>query len=105
MNELDLILADFDESQLTELLKNTDVEPDENLNERIKARVIPELTGEPSDKIRKLPLSKLIAAAAVVVALVSWAVAVAMYYEPVDKNLPILTTTESQSVQPIKLRC
>lgn len=95
MNELDLIIADFDESQLTELLKNTDVEPDENLNERIKARVIPELTGEPSDKIRKLPLRKIIAAAAVVVALVSSAVAVAMYYEPVDKNLPILTTTES----------
>ena len=67
MNELDLILTDFDESQLTELLKNTDVEPDENLNERIKARVIPELTGEPSDKIRKLPLRKIIAAAAAVV--------------------------------------
>jgi len=93
-----LIFADFDESQMTELLKNTEAEPDENLNERIKDRVIPELLGENNGKIKKLPLRKIIAAAAAIIAVVSSAVALAMYYEPVDKNLPVFTTTSPSSV-------
>lgn len=111
MNELDLIFADFDESQMSDLLVNADTVPDRELNERIKARVIPELIGENRGKIKRFPLRKFLAVAAAVVAVVSSAVAVAMYYEPVDKNLPVLTTTaptvsttdKAQNLNPLML--
>lgn len=93
MDELSLIFADFDESQMSELLESEESEYDEALSERIKERVIPELFGEGKGKVKKFPLRKVVATAAAIIAVVASAVAVAMYYEPVDSALPVLTTT------------
>lgn len=111
MDETDLVFVDFDESQMTDLLENVDIQPDKNLNERIKEKVIPELLGENKGKVKKFPLRKILAVAAVLIAVISSAVAVAMYYEPVDKNLPVLTTTapsvssteKSQNLNPLMI--
>ena len=40
MNELDLIFADFNESQMSELLENEDTTYDAELSERIKERQV-----------------------------------------------------------------
>lgn len=111
MDEFNLFFADFDESQMSELLENEETGTDEALNERIKSRVIPELFGDEKGKIKKFPVRKLVAVAAAIVAVVSSAVAVSMYYEPVDRNLPVVTTSspseattfEDEQLSPIML--
>lgn len=93
MDEMDLIFAELDERQMSFLLENEEIQPDEEISSRIKERVMAELFGEEKGKIKKFPVRNLVAVAAAIIAVISSAVAIAMYYEPVDSNLPILTTT------------
>ena len=101
MNELDLIFADFDESQMSELLENEEAIADAELSKRIKERVMPELFGEENKaRVKKFPLKKVLAIASVLVAVVASAVAATMYYEPVDSGKPVLTTTAATESAP-----
>ncbi len=99
MDELDILLADFDESQMSGLLENVEVEIDEDLSSKIKAQVIPTLFEEEKEKkIRLFTPRRIFMAAASLVAVISAAVALVMYYEPsevapVTTQAPTVSTT------------
>lgn len=97
MDELELILADFDESQMSELLNDIEAETDIDLSERIKAQVIPAIDKESEKKIRFFTPRRIFMLAASFVAVVCTAIAINMYYKPAEVELTTTETTRAST--------
>lgn len=98
MDEFDMIFADFDESQMSVLLADIEVEADNELSERIKAEVIPAVCPAEVKKIKFLTPRKIFVAVASIVAVVCAAITFNIYYKPIDSAKPTVPSDTTSSV-------